>query len=237
MTTDDEQRHEVALASRVLAAAGHADLVWGHVSVRDHSGRGCWIKSARWGLGEVQPGRVHLAGPAGDLLAGPGPVHNELPIHSRIYATRTDVGSVVHTHAPHAVALAASGRPLLPVGHAATMFVPPAVPVFAATTDLIVDDRLGDELAATLGGLGAALLRNHGLVTVGADVREATVRAVTLERACHQQLLTAGFGAVSAWTGDDEALAKRARIHHRGSIDAVWAHLVRTLPDAALTEG
>jgi hypothetical protein len=37
----------VATASRILAAAGPGDLIWGHASVRDPDSRGAWLKAAR----------------------------------------------------------------------------------------------------------------------------------------------------------------------------------------------
>jgi hypothetical protein len=46
-------RELVATSCRILAATGQADLIWGHASARDPDGRGVWIKSAEWGLGEV----------------------------------------------------------------------------------------------------------------------------------------------------------------------------------------
>ena len=142
-------RDVVATASRVLAAQGHGDLIWGHASVRDE--RGAWIKSAEWGLDEVIPDRVHLVDGGGRVLEGEGLRHSEYPIHTEILAARPDVGAVVHTHPPHAVALAATGQPLLPVSHAANMFVPPAVPRFTATADLILTVELGKQVAAELG--------------------------------------------------------------------------------------
>ena len=46
---------------RVLAAAGQADMVWGHPSVRDPEGRGVWMKASGWGFEEVDASRVVLA--------------------------------------------------------------------------------------------------------------------------------------------------------------------------------
>ena len=63
---------------------------------------------------------------------------------------RPDVGGVVHTHPPHAVALAATGQPLRPVSHAANYFVPD-VPRFTKTADLIRSRALGQDVAAALG--------------------------------------------------------------------------------------
>jgi ribulose-5-phosphate 4-epimerase/fuculose-1-phosphate aldolase len=83
-------------ASRVLAAAGQSDMVWGHVSVRDP--RGAWMKAAGWGMEEIDPDKVLLVSAGGDILDGAGPRHIEYPIHTEIMAGRQDTGSVVHAH-------------------------------------------------------------------------------------------------------------------------------------------
>ena len=53
------------------------------------------------------------------------------------------------------------------------------------------------------------LLVNHGIVTAGKDVRDAVIRAVLLEKAAHQQVLTYTLGEPRHWSSDEEALAKR----------------------------
>lgn len=230
-----EVRELVATASRVLAAQGHADLVWGHASVRDPGSGGAWLKSAEWGLDEVTPERVHLVSRDGEVRSGSGPRHNEYPIHTEILAVRPDVGGVVHTHSPYAVALAASGQPLRPVSHAATVFVPPDVPRYTRTSDLLSTPELGADLARVLGDRPAAFLVNHGIVTVGATLQAATVAAVLLERACRQQLLTAGYGGWPTWTSPEESLAKRPHFDSGRTVSAVWDYLVRALPAAQKT--
>lgn len=222
------ERELVATASRVLAAQGHDDLIWGHASVRDE--RGLWIKSAEWSLAEVTPERVHLVDAGGTVVAGEGPRHSEYPIHAEILAARPDVGAVVHTHPPYAVALAATGQPLRPVSHAANMFVPPAVPRFTETADLILTSELGRQVAAELADADALFLVNHGIVTVGPDLETATVRAVVLERACYQQALTHSFGGWPTWSDPAESVEKRDHIYHERAVRAVWDHLVRQLP-------
>jgi ribulose-5-phosphate 4-epimerase/fuculose-1-phosphate aldolase len=219
----------VATASRILAAAGQGDLIWGHASVRDPDGRGAWLKAAGWGLEEVTADRVHLVSPDGEVVAGDGPRHSEYPIHTEIMIARPDVGAVVHTHPPHAVALAATGQPLRPVSHAANYFVPPEVPRFTRTADLILTRELGQAAAAELGPARALFLVNHGIVTVGPDLQTATVAAVLLERACAQQLLTRAFGDWPSWSGPDESLSKRSHIYGEGPVRGVWDYLVRSL--------
>jgi len=219
----------VATASRILAAAGHGDLIWGHASARDPGGRGAWMKSAHWGLEEVTPDRVHLVSGNGEVLDGSGPRHSEYPIHTEIMAARPGVGGVVHTHPPHAVALAATGQLLRPVSHAANYFVPPDVPRFTQTADLILTRDLGKAVAAELADASAIFLVNHGIVTVGKDLQTATVAAVLLERACAQQMLTRAFGGWPTWSAPEESLSKRANIYADGPVQAVWDYLARSL--------
>src|SRR5688500_10230363 len=105
-------REMIAMASNVLALEDHGDLVWGHVSIRDPDGRGVWMKASTWGFDEITPERVLLIGWDGDVLAGDGRRHAEYPIHTEIMRARPEVNSVVHTHAPHAVAFASLEQPL-----------------------------------------------------------------------------------------------------------------------------
>lgn len=225
----DDVRRIVSQSSQILAAHGQGDLIWGHASVRDPGGDGVWIKAAGWGMEEVTPERVHLLDPTGSVLQGDGPPHNEYPIHTEIMAARPDVGGVVHTHAPHVVALAATGQPLCAVSHAANFFVPPQVPRFTDTADLIQTPELGKQLAACLGEAQAVFMVNHGLVTVGRDLESATVAAIILEQAARQQMLTRSFGGWPSWSDATESLSKREHIYSQGSIRSVWAYLLRRL--------
>ena len=172
--------------------------------------------------------RVHLVTEDGEVAAGEGQRHSEYPIHTEIMNARPDVGAVVHTHPPHAVALGATGQPLRPVSHAANYFAPD-VPRFTLTADLIRTRALGKEVAAALGAAPAVLLVNHGIVTVGKSVQTATVAAVLLERACQQQMLTHAFGGWPTWSGSEESSAKQQKIYADDRMQAVWEYLARSL--------
>lgn len=223
------ERELVATASAVLAQKGHSDLIWGHASARDPQGRGVWIKPAGCGMDEVSSASVHLVSWDGDVIEGGGPAHSEYPIHTEIMRARPDVTGVVHTHSSHAVALAASGSSLLPVSHAANFFVPPQVPRFTQTADLIMTQELGKQVAHELGDARAMFLVNHGIITVGPTLQHATVAAVLLELACQQQLRTYQFGGWPSWSDETEGLAKREHIYSERALGDVWDYLVRQL--------
>jgi len=191
------------------------------------------MKAATWGFEEVDRTRTVLVARDGTVRAGAGRRHAEYPIHTEILEARPDVGAVVHTHAPHAVALAATGAPLLPISHEGTLFTPPAVPRFEETGDLILTTELGARVAATLGEHRALFLVNHGIVVTGPDVPTAVVGAVLLERACRTQLLAAAAGGATHVSDDAEALAKREHCYNEELLRQAWDYLVRRLPQDA----
>ncbi|MEU8898699.1 class II aldolase/adducin family protein [Nocardia sp. NPDC048505] len=223
----EDPRYAVVRAGRALAAAGLGDMVWGHASVRDPGGDGVWMKSAGWGFEEVEPDTVVLVSPAGDVLAGSGRRHLEFPIHTEIMAARSDVGAVVHTHAPALAAFASLRRELLPISHDAVPFTHPQLPRFEETGALIATAELGGALARRLGDAHAILMPNHGAVTAGPDIGTAVMYAVLLERACRTQLLAAAAGGPAVWSDRAETEFKREQVWNPAQLDAGWQYLVR----------
>ncbi|WP_418057628.1 class II aldolase/adducin family protein [Pimelobacter simplex] len=222
-------REEVAVAGRVLGREVGDDYVWGHVSLRDPAGRGVWMKRNGIGLSEVGAGDVLLVGWDGTVLAGDGPRHLEYPIHTEVLAARDDLAAVAHVHPAAAVAFATLGVDLLPLSHAATLFADRPVGRFDRTGDLIVSPELGAAVAAALAGTEAAFLVNHGVVTVGATLGEAVLRAVVLEEACRVQLavLAAAGGRAPACSDAAEARAKRDRVWGPANREHAWQYLLR----------
>jgi ribulose-5-phosphate 4-epimerase/fuculose-1-phosphate aldolase len=226
MPTEDihDPRYLVARACHVLADNGQADMVWGHVSVRDALGRGIWMKSHALGFDEIEEDNVLLVSFDGEVLEGEGRRHFEYPIHTEIMRARGDVNCVVHTHSVNAVAFAANGAPLRPISHDACLFVPPDVARFTETGDLIRTRELGASLAAVIADRDAVLIPNHGIATAGDTVGHAVMAAILLDRACATQLLARD---VVGWSSDEEALAKRASVWSDEGLEMGWKYLSR----------
>lgn len=223
----EQARRLVLDASSALAAAGHADMVWGHVAVRDPDGRGIWIKAPGWGLEELTEDRLQLVSPEATVLEGEGRPHIECHIHLALMRANERLRCSVHTHAEQAVAFAALDVPLLPISHDGALFGGEDVPRFRRTGGLVRDTDLGDALADTVGRHPAALLPSHGLVAAGETVAAAVMHAVLLDRACRTQLLASAAGPVRRWSDREEALAKQRECWPPGQLDAGWRYLVR----------
>ena len=227
MDTEEQQITETALANRALGASGQSDMVWGHASIRDLDGRGVWMKAAGWSFDEVTTDRVALVSPEGEVLAGHGPRHIEYPIHTEVMNARPDVGSVVHTHAPAALAFAALDQPLLAISHDGVEFAEPQIARFTRTGALISTAELGQAVAEAIGDGVGCLVPQHGLVTVGPDAATAVMRALLLARACHNQLQAMAAGPIKLWSDSAEIALKQGQVWSESQINAGYAYLCR----------
>ena len=73
-----EELRLLAKASRILEICGHGDRIYGHVAMRDHAGRGFWMKRSGISLGEVFDHRDFLlVGFDGAVQFGEGKRHSE----------------------------------------------------------------------------------------------------------------------------------------------------------------
>jgi L-fuculose-phosphate aldolase len=73
------------------------------------------------------------------------------------------------------------------------------------------------------------LMQNHGIVTVGESIEEATVYAVLLERAAKMQVSAALMGPVHE-SSAHEAAGKQGQVFYPRNIKGFWEFLIRNLP-------
>lgn len=218
-------REQVALACRMIALEGYVDLTLGHVSVREPGSNTIWIKRKGPALDEVDPDDVialDLDDP--DALAQPE-YHLELVMHTEVYRGRPDVGSVIHGHPVYATALGATDADLLMLTHDAVLFAD-GIGAFDEGPDLVTDQERGARVAAALGDRRAALLRNHGVVIAGEDVRWTVMTAIVLERAVRFQSIVGSLGAPRPISHQD-ALALRPQKYREAFMDEYWSAWVR----------
>jgi L-fuculose-phosphate aldolase len=104
---------------------------------------------------------------------------SEWRLHRDIYERRAEAGAVVHTHSPHATAIACLRRPIPPFHYEIA---------FAGGSDIRCADyatfgtqELSDNALAALEGRRACLLANHGVVAIGGDLHDAFAMAEKVE--------------------------------------------------------
>jgi ribulose-5-phosphate 4-epimerase/fuculose-1-phosphate aldolase len=174
----------------VLADAGLADDILGHVSLRLGPDR--MLIRCRGpedeGLLFTLDRDVHPADldGKGDLPSG-WTVPNELPIHGELLRARPEVDAVVHCHPPAVLVAGVEEIPLRPVFGAyhipAARLALDGVPVYPRAV-LVRRPELGRELVEAMGSSTVCLMKGHGIVTVGSGphaVEQAVARALTLD--------------------------------------------------------
>jgi L-fuculose-phosphate aldolase len=217
----------LAAACRILAREGHESGLAGQVTARGADpGTGAstfWTLQFGYGFDEATPERMVLVDEDLRPLKGGRP-NPGVRFHVWIYRKRPDVRAIIHTHPPHASALAATGKPLA-IAHMdssmlyGTAHLPewPGVPV--------ADDE-GRIISGALGDAKTILLANHGLLAAGASVEQATYLAVFMERASRMQLLAAAAGGVKEVKPE---LAREARdfLLQRSIVRGTFAYWAR----------
>ena len=106
--------------------------------------------------------------------------------------------------------------------------------VFNDYTGVVLDVEEGKRIAHALGEGKAAILRNHGLLTVGQSVDEAAWWFITMERSCHVQLLAEAAGKPKQIDKEMAALTQtQVGSHLAGwfSFQPLWERIVREQPD------
>jgi L-ribulose-5-phosphate 4-epimerase len=222
---DAEQalRRDVALANRIIERFGLSNA-FGHVSARI-PGTETFLCPTRRSPGLADEKALLVLDTDGNLLSGKGTPNSELWIHARAYAARADIGSVVHAHPPACVCLTQIGQPHRIVHNQGGAFVD-GVAEFDRI-GLIRTRELGDLLAQRLGSGIAVMMRGHGITTVAADVRTATIAACFLEESAALQLrmLAAAGGKperIRAFTPEE---AERVRDQlTSGIVERAWEY-------------
>ena len=181
----------LALACRILAAEGHESGLAGQVTARGEKPGTWWTLEFGYGFDEATAGRMVRVDEDLKPLSGGRP-NPGVRFHVWIYRKRPDIQAIIHTHAPYASALAATGQPLKTIHMDSAMLhgtahLPdwPGVPV--------ADDE-GRIISAALGDAKTILLANHGLLAAGSSVEEAAYLAVFFERAARMQLRAMSAG-------------------------------------------
>src|SRR5215217_6522869 len=178
---------DLVAANRILAHEGVLDA-FGHVSVRHPDDPSRFIIARSLGPELVTEADLQVFALDGEQVGGDSRApYSERFIHGAVYEARPDVQAVCHNHAPSVIPFSVTGVPLRPIFHVAAS-IGAEIPVwdiaaeFGETDMLVRNVEQGRSLARTLGARRVALMRGHGSVIAGTDVRVVTSVGVYLEQ-------------------------------------------------------
>lgn len=156
----------------------------------------------------LDPGLVCVVGLDGGIVEGERAPSSELLMHLAVYRA-TDAAAIVHTHAPHATALATVVDELPAIHY---MIAELGGSVRVAPYATFGTDELAASVMHVLAGRSAVLLRSHGTLTVGDSLEQAYWRSVLLEwlAALYYRAMLLGTPRLIP-TGEIELVSERLR--------------------------
>lgn len=156
---------------------------------------------------------------------------SEWRVHLDILRTRPDVNAIVHTHSPHASAIAAHGRGIGAFHY--MVAVAGGHDIRCAPYATFGSQELSDLAIIALQGRSACLLAHHGVIATGVDLPSALTLAIEVEDLARQYLAARVLGEPPELSQAemDEVLIKMAQIGYGSSPssepDAQVLHLDR----------
>lgn len=229
-----QTRVDLAAAYRLVAHFHWDDLVFTHITARVPGTEDQFlINPYGFMFDEITASslvKIDLAG--SKLDDSPFPVNPAgFTIHSAIHAARHDAGCVLHTHTLNGVAVSAQKDGVLPISQQ-SIFVLGSLAYHDYEGVALRDDEK-PRLVADLGDRNYLMLRNHGLLTLGATVADAVVAMYLFEAVCTIQVRAqAGGGPLT--TIAPEIISTSARqamqvTRGQGAGALAWPGLLRRL--------
>jgi ribulose-5-phosphate 4-epimerase/fuculose-1-phosphate aldolase len=182
-------RVDLAAAYRLVALFGWDDLVFTHISARVPGHHDQFlINPYGFMFEEITASSLVKVDAAGNKLDDtPFPVNPAgFTIHSAVHAARHDAGCVLHTHTINGIAVSAQKGGVLPLSQQ-SIFVLSSLGYHDYEGVALRDDEK-PRLVADLGTRSFLMLRNHGLLTVGATVADAFLSMYLFEAVCAIQV-------------------------------------------------
>ncbi len=243
LNVEDERLHlkqRLAGAFRVFSKLGFDEGPAGHITARDPEHKDTfWVNPFGVHFSQVKVSNLIRVDHEGNIVEGSHPVNTAaFNIHSRIHLMRPDVNAAAHTHSTYGRAWSTLGRPLDIITQDSCQFYKDHV-VYDDYGGLVVELDEGVRIATALGNHKAAILQNHGLLTVGTTVDEAAWWYIAMERCCQVQLLAESAAGATGTRPKliPEASAEQASTmlgcHFAGwwSFQPLYAQVLKEQPD------
>jgi ribulose-5-phosphate 4-epimerase/fuculose-1-phosphate aldolase len=191
-----EARVNLAAAYRLVALFGWDDLVFTHISARIAGPEHHFLINPYGFLFEeiTASSLVKIDLDGRKVMDSPFDINPAgFTIHSAIHAAREDAQCVMHTHSINGVAVSAQRNGLLPISQQSTLVL--ASLAYHDYEGIALRDDEKPRLVRDLGNKMFLMLRNHGLLTLGATPADAFLGMYVMEAACMIQVRAQAGGA------------------------------------------
>lgn len=191
----EDRKRKLVSAYRLFGKFGYDEGVAGHITVRDPEFHDrLWVNPLGVSFKQIKVSDLLCVSHDGKVLEGKGMLNGAAyTIHSAIHAKNPHITAAAHSHSLYGKAWSAMGKTLDPITQDACAFYKDHV-LFDDFTGVVLKKDEGERIAEAVGNNKAVILRNHGLLTVGASVEAAAWWYITMERTCQAQLMAEAAG-------------------------------------------
>jgi L-fuculose-phosphate aldolase len=176
------EKAQVALMCRMLFREGWNEHIAGHITYRLADGN---ILTNPWELAwdELTASDIMTLDEKGKIIDGDWNITPAIGLHIQLHALRPELQVVIHNHA-HWSGIWANLQRVPPVYDQTGAHCGAALPLYNEYQGTFENEATSLSAAEALGDSKWALLANHGSLVVGKDLRQAHLRAITLEWRC-----------------------------------------------------
>jgi len=197
----DKLRTELAEYSKRILEERLATGAGGNISARNENQM--LISPSGFSLADVQPDQfVEVNVETGEMAPDALRPSSEVLMHLACYRRRPDVRAVIHTHPQFTIALTSAGHDLRPMFADCIIYLGSEVPHLDYIT--VTTPELAAAVEAKVSAANCLILRNHGAITLGENLKQAFWRACTVEESARIQVL-ANLVGKPRFLGQDEA--------------------------------
>jgi L-fuculose-phosphate aldolase len=174
----EKERALIVEYGRLLLERGLTVGTGGNISIYERASGHVAISPSGIDYERTVPADVVVVDMSGAVVNGCRRPSSELAMHLGLYQQRPDVCAVVHTHSVFATTLSVL-ESTIPAVHYLIGFA--GREVRCAPYATFGTQELADSACAAIGDAKAVLLAHHGLLSCGADIREAFTVAEQVE--------------------------------------------------------
>lgn len=195
MNDCQELRQEIINTCLWLKSQGLVFSTWGNISVRLDDGN-ILITPSKVEYEDMLPEDLVVLAPDGTQISGTRLSTSEREIHRKVMNKRPDVGAIIHMHSPYAMAAAARDEDIPAISEEMCQLLGGEIPLSSEFVPSDMHEKLGTIVSDSVTDANAILIRNHGPMCFGKNLKEARVCCQVVEKSCKMYLHLPAAGEI-----------------------------------------
>ena len=170
---------ELVLLARTLHREGYDEHLAGHISYRQPDDT-LLVNPFELAWDELTPADVVRMDMSGNILEGKWTVNPGIALHIALHRHRSDVEVAIHNHSRFGTVWAGLQR-IPPIYDQTSAMVDGEIALYDQYDGPVGEFEQAEDAVIAIGDAKMALLANHGVLVLANNIRQAHLRALTLE--------------------------------------------------------